>query len=186
MNAYVGLPGIGSSDILPDDRSDSSLAGQPAAVTHTLRRTGRKAVRFDGWQLVEAVGNGSGRHVWHDLNIYRTVKGCVIVELIVRRGQPEHQDVFHVKTFDDLGAAACWLETYRSADDVPIPAGLGEVDTALPWAVLQAVQLRQSIDRLESDYQALLSEVFGALDLTDPAEAQPAPPRRKAASRPAA
>jgi hypothetical protein len=99
---------------------------------------------------------------------------------------PDHQDIFHVKTFDDLMAAAAWLETYRSADDVPIPAGLGGVDIALPWAVLQAVQLRQSIDRLESDYQALLSEVFAALDLTDPAEAQAAPARRKPASTNAA
>ena len=181
MNAYNGPTGLSS-----DSRPDSSIAGQQAAVTYTLRRTGRKAVRFDGWQLVEAIGSGTGRHVWHDLNIYRSVKGCIVVELIVRRNPPDHQDIFHVKTFDDMAAAACWLESYRSADDVPIPTGLGEVETALPWAVLQAVQLRQTIDRLESDYQALLSEVFAALDLPDPADAQPAPARRKPASRPAA
>ena len=160
---------------------------QPGATTHTLRRTGRKAVRFDGWQLVEAIGSDGSRPVWHDLNVYRTVKGCIVVELIVRHGQPDRQDMFRVKTFDDLNAAAAWLEAYRCADDVPIPAGLGAVDTALPWAVLQSVQLRQSIDRLEADYHGLISEVFAALDLTDPAETYAASTRRKSASaRPAA
>jgi hypothetical protein len=183
MNAYIGPTGIGSDNHLP---ADASRAAHEGAGTYTLRRTGRKAVRFDGWQLVEAIGSEAGRHIWHDLNIYRTVKGCIIVELIVRGNQPDHQDVFHVKTFEDLTAAAAWLESYRCADDVPIPAGLGEAQVALPWAVLQAVQLRQSMDRLESDYQALLSEVFAALDLTDPAEAQPAPARRKQGSRTAA
>jgi len=192
MNAFIGPPGTGSSSIGPagivsDSQHPSDGGGreEPVAVTHTLRRTGRKAVRFEGWQVVEAIGSSAGRHVWHDLNVYRTVKGCIIIELIARRNLPDHQDLFHVKTFDDLTAAAAWLESYRTADDVPIPANLAEVDVALPWAVLQAVQLRQRIDRLESDYQALLSEVFAALDLTDAAEAQPSI-RRKTASRNAA
>ena len=159
---------------------------QEAATTFTLRRTGRKAVRFDGWQLIEAIGSAGGRHVWNDLNVYRTVKGCVVVELIARRQAPEHQDLFYVKTFEDMNAAATWLEAYRPANDVPIPAGLGEVDTALPWAVLHAVQLRQTIDRLEADYHAMLSEVFAALDLTDPAEMQACAPRRKPPSKAAA
>jgi hypothetical protein len=148
--------------------------GDAPASTFTLRRTGRKAVRFDGWQLIEAIGSDGGRPVWHDLNVYRTAKGCVVAELIVRRTAPDQQDVVHVKTFADLQEAAAWLEAYRAANDVPIPPGLGGNDVALPWAVLQAVQLRQSIDRLEADYRALLSEVFAALDLTDPAEARDA------------
>jgi len=183
MNAYTGPAGMVSEN---NPASDASLGEQQGAVTYTLRRTGRKAVRFEGWQLIEAIGSDKGRHVWHDLNVYRTAKGCIVVELIARRNLPDHQDVFHVKTFDDLTASAAWLETYRSADDVPIPTGLGEVDVALPWSVLQAVQLRQSISRLESDYQALLTEVFAALDLTDSAEAQPAPARREPAPRNAA
>ena len=69
-----------------------------------------------------------------------------------------------------LPAAAAWLESYRAADDVPIPEGLAATAAALPWSVLQAVQLRQRIEKLELEYRALLSEVFQALDLTDPAD----------------
>lgn len=169
MNAVSDTLGV-----LPDQAEHSS------STTYTLRRTGRKAVRFDGWQLVEAIGSAGNRTVWHDLNVYRTVEDHIVAELIVRRNHPDHQEVVHVKTFSDLTAAALWLEDYRSADDVPIPPGLSDGDVALPWAVLQAVQLRQSIDRVEADYRALLSEVFAALDLTDPAEVQGAPERRLA------
>jgi hypothetical protein len=156
-------------------RAEANGSAPQAAAIHTLRRTGRKAIRFEGWQLIEALGSNGGRHVWHDLNIYRTVKGSIVVELIARRGLADHHDVSHVQTFDDLAAAANWLEAYRPAEDVPIPAGLGGMDTTLPWAVLQAVQLRQRIDRIELDYRALLSEVFAVLDLTDPADIPPIP-----------
>jgi hypothetical protein len=169
------------AELMPENQDE-----QQPAESFTLRRTGRKAVRFEGWQLIEAIGSDGNRPVSHDLNVYRTVKGCIVVELIARRNGSEHQDVSRVKTFEDLTAAAAWLESYRSADDVPIPAGLGAVDTALPWAVLQAVQLRQCIDRLEADYQSLVSEVFAALDLTDPAEGQSTPARRKPAAKAAA
>jgi hypothetical protein len=168
MNAIIDPTGVS-----PDRGRHSEIHDdQPpqVAAQHTLRRTGRKPIRFDGWQLVEAVGTTIAGHVRHDLNIYHTLQGSVVVELIVRRNLPDYQDLFHVKTFEDLAGAAAWLESYRAADDVPIPEGLAELDTALPRAVLQSVQLRQVIDRIESDYRALLSEVFSALDLTDPAE----------------
>jgi hypothetical protein len=150
---------------------DVDGGGAAGTTVHTLRRTGRKPVRFEGWQLVEAIGAHGNRDIWHDLNIYRTVKGGIVVELIIRRASADQQDLSRVKVFADLAAAADWLEAYRPAEDVPIPAGLGVFDTALPWAVLQAVQLRQRIDRVDTDYHALLSEVFAALDLADPADA---------------
>jgi hypothetical protein len=162
----------------------SAAGSNEAAVTHTLRRTGRKAVRFQGWQLIEAIGSDGNRDVWHDLNIYRTVKDAIVVELIVRRGLEGQQDTCHVKTFEDLPAAAAWLENYPAAEDAPIPPGLGSNDIALAWAVLQAVQLRQCIDRLASNYQTLLTEVFAALELTDPPDAQPVQAQRKAACKP--
>jgi hypothetical protein len=37
--------------------------------------------------------------------------------------------------------------------------------------MLQAVHLRHNIDRIDADYRTMLSEVFMALDLSDPAEA---------------
>jgi hypothetical protein len=147
--------------------SDFASAG---AETFTLRRTGRKAVRFDGWHLVEATCDTGNRPVTHDLNIYRTVKDGIVVELIVRQTQLDQKDIAHVQTFPSLTEAASWLESYRAADDMPVPADLNARETALPWAVLQAVQLRQAMERAESDYRSMLTEVFAALDLTDTPE----------------
>ncbi len=162
---------------------DVCSAEQQPAATYTLRRTGRKAIRFEGWQLIEAVGCDRNRDVWHNLNIYRTAKDSLVVELTVRRASADHQDIFIIKTFNDLPAAAAWLENYRPADDVPIPNGLGAIDTGLPWAVLHAVRLRQSIDRIELDYRALLSEVFEALDVTEAPDVQQTTAQGKAASK---
>jgi hypothetical protein len=168
MNAIIDPAGV-SPDRARHSQTDRDESAQPAAQ-YTLRRTGRKPIRFDGWQLVEAVGATVAGHVRHDLNVYQTVQGSYVVELIVRREMPDYQDLYRVKTFEDLSAAAAWLEAHPAGDDVPIPDGLANLDTALPWAVLHSVQLRQCIDRIEADYHALLSEVFAALDLVDPAE----------------
>jgi hypothetical protein len=162
------------SDVLtaPPPRTDWTHGEAEAAVVHTLRRTGRKAVRFDGWQLVEALGGVAGRQVWHDLNLYRTVAGGFVVELIVRHQQPDRHEVRRVEIFNDLAAAAAWLEAYSPADDAMVPPGLAAADTPLPWAVLLAVQLRQRVEQIELDYRSMLSDVFAAIDLTDPAECQ--------------
>lgn len=153
-------------------RKDRPAGEDPA--TYTLRRTGRKPVRFEGWQLIEATGADRAKSVWHELNVYRTVDNTFVIELTTRRRLPEEQDKACVKSFPDLAAAAVWLENYRPADDVPVPPGL-TAEAALPWAVLQAVQLRQCISRVVLDYQTLLSEVFAALDLTDPPDDHAAP-----------
>lgn len=149
-------------------------ADDETITLHTLRRTGRKPLRFKGWQIIEAVGAGTQAKLWHDINIYRTVAGAVVVELIARRQAADERDLFRVESFPDAQAAAGWLEGYRFADDVPVSAGLSSAEMGLPWAVLHAVQLRQQLSRIEENYRALLSEVFAALDVVDQADASPA------------
>jgi hypothetical protein len=157
---------------------DASAAGggDHQSVAWTLRRTGRKPVRFNGWQMIEATGSDGYSPIWYDLKLYGNSAGGVVVELVARRQSMGHPDLFRVKTCESLDDAAAWLETYTFAGDVPVPANMSAVDTALPWAVLQAVQLRQTLERIETDYHALLSEVFAALDLSDPAEAASSSP----------
>ena len=162
-----------NDDVTLDEPSLVSNPDDPSAQSFTLRRTGRKAVRFHGHQLVEAVGIGSDDQVTHDLNLYSTTTGRFVVELIVRRGLPDQRDLSRIHKFDDLVSAATWLENYRAGNDVRIPAGLECGEATLPWAVLQAVQLRQTMERIETNYRCMLSEVFMALDLTDPAELVP-------------
>lgn len=164
MNAVTSPAPSGKAAAVPPEAD--------GAILHTLRRTGRKAVRFRGWQLVEALGAGGRQPVSHDLNVYRTASDEVVVELIARRSS-EHGDISRVCTFADLAAAAAWLEAFGPAEDLPLPEGMTPAQGTLPWAMLQAVQLRQCIERVELEYRSLLSEVFAALDLTDPALVEP-------------
>ena len=139
-------------------------------LAFTLRRTGQRPLRFTGHQVIEARSNPQAHQVWHDLNIYRTAKGRYVFELIARHAEPEQQDVFRVESFDTLEAGAAWLQDFPAGDDAPIPDGLGAEGTPLPRAVLQAVQLRQHMERIDAEYRSLLSEVFMALELCEPGD----------------
>jgi len=161
MNALTGSQ--------PETPEASSIA--VTMDLHTLRRTGRKALRFSGHQIVEAKGAGfshdDGASLWYDLSIYRSAAQAVIVELIARRTQLSEQDMFRAESFPTLQDAAAWLENYACAQDVPIPAALAVGAGPMAMSVLQAVQLRQRIARIHDEYQGLLSDVFEALDITD-------------------
>jgi hypothetical protein len=159
---------IDPADARPEAIGWSQAGAEPEpATTYTLRRTGRKALRFDGWQLVEAFGPHETRHVWHDLNLYRTRANAIVVELIVhRRGHP---DLSRVTSFKTLDEAAAWLETYAPGSDAPVPPELGAPEN-LPLAMLQALQLRQIMARVEQDYRELLSDVLAVLDQAEDAD----------------
>lgn len=163
MNAITGFAG------------EEPFSSAPApAREFTLRRTGRKSVRFSGWQLVEAKGCGEGDAIWYDLAMYRSDADAIIVELIARRGLAGEQDVSRVESFADVQEAASWLEAYSVGNDVPIPPALSAEDGPVALAVLKAIQLRQRLARIQDDYDGLLSDVFAALDIADTPQVQPA------------
>jgi hypothetical protein len=166
MNAMAGIAG----------ELDTARAGSPTAPReHTLRRSGHKAVRFTGWQLIEAKGAGEAETIWYDLAIYRSDADDIIVELTARRSLADEQDLSRVEVFANLAQAASWLEAYAVSQDVPIPPALAADNGPVASAVLKAIQLRQRIARIQDDYHGLLSDVFDALDITDTPAATQAP-----------
>jgi hypothetical protein len=149
----------------------SNAEGAPPTL-RTLRRTGRKSVRFTGWHMLEALGCRDAGNIWYDLSLYRSVSESIVVELIARRSAVDEQDISRVEVFASLQEAASWLETYPCAGDVPVPAGLAAGDLPMATTVLQAVQLRQRLARITDEYHSLLSDVFEALDITESAGAE--------------
>jgi len=154
------------TDITADQ--DSDRAGNATSPRlYTLRRTGHKAVRFTGWQVVEALGAGEPGTIWYDLAMYRSEADAVIVELIARRHLVDEQDLARVEAFSSLADAVAWLESYDVGNDVPIPAALACDEGPVAVAVLKVIKLRQRIARIQDDYHSLLSDVFNILDITD-------------------
>jgi hypothetical protein len=137
----------------------------------TLRRTGRRAVRFTGWHMLEAVGSRDAGTISYDLSIYRSVSDSIVAELIARRGMVDEKDISRVEVFASLEEAASWLESHACASDVPVPAALATAEGPMASTVLLAVQLRQRIARITDEYHGLLSDVFEALDITEAAGA---------------
>jgi hypothetical protein len=154
------------TDITAD--AECGRAGTPIAPhIYTLRRSGHKAVRFTGWQVVEALGAGEPGTIWYDLSMYRSEADAVIVELTARRHLVDEQDLARVEAFPSLADAASWLENYDVGNDVPIPAALSCDEGPVAVAVLKVIKLRQRIARIQDDYHNLLSDVFNILDITD-------------------
>jgi hypothetical protein len=153
-----------------EHRYTESVSSGAEARLFKLKRTGRKSIRFDGWQLVEALGTVHGKQVWHEINLYRTDGDRIVVELIVRTNLADQNDIHRVNTFVDLIAAAKWLESYQPAEDAKVPNSLNVVETPLPWAMLQAVSLRQQIYSVDIEYRTMLTDIFIALDLADLAD----------------
>jgi hypothetical protein len=152
MNAITGL------------KAEVSLSSgsAPPPILHTLRRTGRKAVRFTGWQVLQAQGCGEDGTMWYDLAIYRSVADAVIAELVARRQNFDEQDLSRVEVFASLAEAASWLETYPCAADVPIPPGLASCDRPMysrpSISPIRRVRTRcQAIVRLRKRLRPLLA-----------------------------
>jgi hypothetical protein len=154
------------ADVIAHNDDGNSDTPTPPRM-FTLRRTGRKAVKFSGWQMVEAAGAGETAPMWYDLSLYRSDSHQVIVELVARRRQLDEQDLCRVEIFDTLHAASAWLENYACANDVPVPASLLDGAACMATAVLHAVQLRQRIARIGDEFHSLLSDVFEVMDVTE-------------------
>lgn len=158
MNAMADLSG---------QADESGQAASVPPTLHTLRRTGRKPVKFSGWRMVESAGAGDGGAMWYDLTLYRSQTAQVIVELIARRSQLGEQDLSRVEIFESLDHAVAWLEAYDCANDVPVPAELMNGAAPMAATVLYSVQLRQRIMRIADEFHGLLSDIFGVLGVAD-------------------
>jgi hypothetical protein len=155
---------------LPNPGRYAVEENQAGSLRFTLNRTGRRPLRFEGWQLVEASGQAPGASVWYDINVYETRAGTVVVELLVHREAAGEPDLAHVEVFRTLAEAGSWLEAYSPASDLTVAAGVMQAQTPLAWAVMQAVQLRQRLFRIEEDFRTLVSQVLCSLVLSEDPE----------------
>jgi hypothetical protein len=153
----------------------SPLAAEPPqsgapAETFVLRRTGKKPMRIEGWLLVDAASTAEPGLVRYDLRLYRTLRGQIVIELVVHREALGAADIELAESQPDLGAASAWLEAYDSASDLPVPPSLTDKDKPLAAAALQAVALRQQAARVRDEFACLLSDVFAALGIAETLE----------------
>jgi len=141
----------------------SDLTATPQRFS--LRRSGRKPVRFSGAKILETAATPDAAPLHYDLAIYKTDTNRLVLELVTRRGGVAAQDVTRVECFDTLDDLAHFLQSYCCAEDVPVPPGLANQDVPLAVAALHAVRLRDTIARIEDEYRALLSDVFEVLGI---------------------
>ncbi len=145
-----------------------AIEEESALRTFTLKRTGKRPLRFQGWQIIQATGYSAAASVSYDINIYETLAGNFVAELLAHRDAVAERDVVRVEVFDSLDDTAKWLEAFSPAADLPVAPGIVNGKTPLAVAALQVVQLRQCLFGIEDEYRALVSEVLDGLDLAEP------------------
>jgi hypothetical protein len=151
----------------PRHRPYSIEEGETPVRRFTLRRTGRRPLRFYGWQLIEAAGRNPPAAIWYGINIYETRGGSIVVELSAHREGLGEPDLSHVHSFATLNEAAAWLEDYTPAADMTVGGGVLQPGAPLVVVTLQSVQLRQRLLRVEEVFRTLVSEVFQGLDVAE-------------------
>lgn len=133
----------------------------------TVKRSGKKPLRFRGVQLAEATSWRLGSPLWHEIALYRRTRGDVVAAVTVFKKAAQERDVFRAESFGSLEEAALFLEGYDPTGD--LTPGFDPDDPSLGAAQLAlcAAGLRQRAEQTQRDYQALLGDLLYQLDLTE-------------------
>lgn len=130
---------------------------------HKLTRTGNVPLAFAGEQLARESGRwhaGVEQNRWHEITVYKTAAGRVVVAITYRTLWQGETDYHAVEVVDDLRAAAAVLRAYVPAEYLlGYPPALEGTQFALKQARLQR--------SLEDRYRDAVTAVLDALDITE-------------------
>ncbi|MGF1453881.1 MAG: hypothetical protein ACFB6R_00745 [Alphaproteobacteria bacterium] len=140
------------------------FGGAKGPRTITLRRTGARPYRFQGTEICSAVGWAEKLAVWHEINIFQSVAGKVIVDVRVFRKSPTERDLFHVEERESIEDAISFLESYDPTQDVLVDIPLDDPAISLAELSLNGIVLRQRIDQTRRQYDALLGDLLHEIE----------------------
>lgn len=124
-------------------------------IPHTLPRTGDAPVTFSGQLLAESEGrmqSGRDHNRYHDVALYRTDGGSVVVSISYRTIWEGEQDRHTVEVADSAAAAVAILREYDPTEPVMgFPPGIA-------YAEKQARLLRDIETRYDAQVSELLTE----------------------------
>ncbi len=141
-----------------------SLAPAMGLRTITLRRTGARPFRFQGTELSNAVGWAEKLTIWHEINLFRTNTGKIVVDIRVFRKAPGERDVFRVSECDSIEEAIGILETYDPIQDILVDVPLDDTTVSVAELSLSGVVLRQRIEQTRRQYDALLGDLLHEIE----------------------
>ncbi len=157
-------------------RQDPCCASEPgpadtdevkgAVATFTLPRPGQRALRFRGRCLAAATGRPQAAELWHDIAIYRTLAGRIVVQIAVCG--PNIVVSSHVQSFPDLDAASIWLEDFNPQADILVDSNVPAGASNLADVLLHGLMQRLHRTRIDRRFRDRVSNVLWRLEAPDP------------------
>ncbi len=132
--------------------------------TVTLRRSGARPYRFQGTEICSAVGWAEKLSVWHEINLFQSTAGKVVIDIRVFRKSPTEKDLFRVEERDSIEDAISFLESYDPTQDVLVDIPLDDPGVSLAELSLNGIVLRQRIDHTRRQYDALLGDLLHEIE----------------------
>lgn len=169
----AAMAAVGSSDIASPPEVDLPRLLQMASATGRrsdpdvviLRNFGSKPLRLHAEMLAEGGNRVPGAGYWHEIAIYSADDGQVAVALRLLRSETGDLGVHRAKLFDDIGAAATWLEQFDTSVDLAADFDVADRQLSTACVTLKAASLRERAERLDRGYRGLVGEILYRLEL---------------------
>ncbi len=133
-------------------------------ATVLLRTASGKPLRLQAELLAEGSSRASDAPLWHEVSLYRTRSGQIALALRCVRASDPAGFAHRALVFDDMDAAATWLEQFDPTVDVNADFDVADTRLSSAAMALKAASLRDRTERLERAYRALIGEVLFRLE----------------------
>jgi hypothetical protein len=169
----AAIAAVSSSDFVSSAQVESPCLLQVSSVATigedlgpvVLRNMGSKPLRLRAEMLAEGGNNMPGSECWHEIAIYGTETGQVAVALRLLRAAAGDIGVHRAQIFEDIDAAATWLEQFDTSADLAPDFDVADRRQSTATVVLKAASLRERAERLDRAYRGLLGELLYRLEL---------------------
>lgn len=157
----------------PVERSASPLLREPVVESGsgmaspsvvTLRVSGGKPLRMHALLLAEGTSWALGTAAWHEVALYRRDHGEVALAIKTFKKAQNETDVFRAEIFPNLAEAVAFLEGFDPTSDLTVDLDAADRRVSAAHIALRAAALRQRMDEITRQYQALVGELLFHLE----------------------
>lgn len=168
------MPSLNLRDAVPVDPTWFPHLDQPSQARiqelvahvmplHTLRRTGRRPLMFNGATLATVCGVTPALPFWYEVNVHETVVKTYLTDIRLFNKTGDEPDLFWVREHDELEDAVTYLERYDPAGDIVPPREMAEPAPSAAELALRIARLQLRVDQITQHYRALVGDLLHTL-----------------------
>lgn len=156
-NAFDIAPSMPPAEMNPAAPTESPVA---TGVYYTLKRSGKRPLKFDGRLLGMAMSFEIGTPFWFEINIYQNNTGSFVLERKMFTKKEGEKDRFWAETYGSIDEVLDFLERHDAAHDVPVRAPFVTEGMSLADLYEQSLKARMTAEEARRQFQSLVGEML--------------------------